>query len=457
MSVRKGRLAGHRFARIAALGILPALVLAACERDTVLPGERFGTRVALEATLPGADGRAAASDIALADAPRAISLPSPTRLADWPSRGYSTTNRLPHGSLSANPTEIWASSIGSGNSRRNRIAADPVAGGGLVYTIDSGSQLQATTLANGAAAWVTSLVPDFDRGANASGGGLALAGDRLYATTPYGEVVALDAASGAVIWRQRLGTVLGAPTVSGGLVYVVGRNSEAWALEADDGRQRWRIPSSDVPSVLVGGSAPAVADGRAILPFPSGELAAVMPNTGVSLWNSFVAGGRLGTAYAGINDITSDPVIVGGTIYAGNQAGRVVSMNARTGTRTWTATEGAYSPVVVAGDAVFFVSDRNELIRLDASDGSRVWGTELPLYQRERPRRREAVFTHYGPVLAGGRLVVASGDGLIRFFSPESGDLTGTLELRSGAASHPILVDDMLLVVSQDGRLHAYR
>ncbi len=194
-----------------------------------------------------------------------------------------------------------------------------------------------------------------------------------------------------------------------------------------------------------------------MFPFPSGEIVAAFPNTGVTLWNSFVAGGRLGTAYAGINDITSDPVIMGGTIYAGNQSGRVVAMNARTGTRIWTATDGAYSPMVVAGGAVFFVSDRNELMRLDASDGSRVWGTELPFYQANRARRRDAVFTHYGPILAGGRLVVASGDGLIRLFSPEGGALVGSLELRGGAASHPIVVGDTLLVVSEDGRLHAFR
>ncbi|PWK62791.1 PQQ-like beta-propeller repeat protein [Roseicyclus mahoneyensis] len=453
----EGRTAAQRIARIAALGVLSVMGLAACERDTVLPGERFGTRTALEATLPGPDGRAAASDVASTDAARSISLPAPTRLADWPSRGYSVINQLPHAALSANPVEVWAAPIGAGNTRRNRIATDPVAGNGLVYTIDSGAQLQATALANGAPAWIASLVPDFDRGSNNSGGGLALAGNRLYATTPYGEVVALDAATGAVIWRQRLGVVLGAPTVSGGLVYVVGRNSEAWAIEADDGRLRWRIPSSEAPSVLVGGAAPAVADDRVVFPFPSGEIVAAFPNTGVTLWNSFVAGGRLGTAYAGFNDITSDPVIIGGTIYAGNQSGRVVAMNARTGTRLWTATEGAYSPMVVAGGAVFFVSDRNELMRLDASDGSRVWGTELPFYQANRARRRDEVFTHYGPILAGGRLVVASGDGLIRLFSPESGALVGSLELRGGAASHPIVVGDTLLVVSEDGRLHAYR
>ncbi|NKX46408.1 PQQ-like beta-propeller repeat protein [Roseicyclus persicicus] len=453
----EGRAAAiHRGARLA-LGLCALLVLAACERDQALPGERFGTRVPLAATLPGADGRAAASDLADTDAPRAISLPAPTRLGDWPSRGYNTVNRLPHATLSAAPAPLWVADIGTGNSRRNRIATDPVAGNGLVFTIDAGGQLQATSLSTGAPAWIASLVPDFDRGGNASGGGLALSGDRLYATSPYGELLALNASTGAVIWRQRLGTVLGAPTVSGGLVYVVGRNSEAWAVEADDGRLRWTIPSSDAPSVLVGGAAPAVADGRVIFPFPSGEIVAALPNTGITLWNSFVAGGRLGTAYANMNDITSDPVVVGGTIYAGNQSGRVVAMDGRTGTRQWTAAEGAYSPVLVAGGAVFFVSDRNELIRLDADTGARVWGTELPLYVANRERRRKAVFTHYGPILAGGRLIVASGDGLVRMFSPESGELVGTLELRGGAASHPIAVGDMLLVVGQDGRLHAFR
>lgn len=456
MTGPKGRVGKMRGARLA-LGLLGALSLAACERESVLPGERFDTRMPLSATLPGEDGRAIASDAGMGDASRPISLPAASRLASWESRGYNAQNRLPHAALSANPVEIWAADIGQSNTRRNRIVTDPVAGNGAVYTIDAAGQLQATALASGAALWVASLIPDFDRGGNASGGGLALSGGQLYVTTPYGELLAMDAATGAVLWRQRLGTVLGAPSVSGGLVYVVGRNSEAWAIGADDGRLRWRVPSTDAPSVLVGGPAPAVADGRVVFPFPSGELASVLSGTGVTIWNSFVAGGRLGTAYASLNDITSDPVVVGGTIYAGNQSGRVAAINGRTGTRIWQASEGAYSPVLVAGDSVFFVSDRNELIRLDAGNGARIWGTELPLYEANRERRRKAVFTHYGPILAGGRLVVASGDGVIRMFAPESGDLVGTLAVNGGAASHPIVVGDTLLVVSTEGRLHAYR
>ena len=456
MTGPKGRAGKHRSARWA-LGLMGVLALAACERESILSGERFDTRTPLAATRPGPDGRAPASGGAVADGARAITLPAAMRIESWSSRGFDAQNRLPHAALSANPVEIWAADIGQGNTRRNRIATDPVAGNGAVFTIDAAAELRASSLETGAALWTASLIPDFDRGGNASGGGLALAGGRVFATTPYGEVLALDAATGAVVWRQRLGTVLGAPSVSGGLVYVVGRNSEAWAIAAEDGRLRWRIPSTDAPAVLVGGAAPAVADGRVVFPFPSGELASVLAQTGVTIWNSFVVGGRLGTAYATLNDITSDPVVIGGTIYAGNQSGRVVAIDTRSGRTLWQASEGAYSPVLVTGGSVFFVSDRNELIRLDVDSGARIWGSELPLFEANRERRRKAVFGHYGPILAGGRLVVASGDGVIRLFAPDTGALSGTLALRGGAASHPIVVGDTLLVVSTEGRLHAYR
>jgi outer membrane protein assembly factor BamB len=207
----------------------------------------------------------------------------------------------------------------------------------------------------------------------------------------------------------------------------------------------------------VGGAAPAVAGGTVVFPFGTGELVAASTDTGVRSWATAVAGGRLGVAYSNINDITGDPVIAGGTVYAGNQSGRVVALSAANGERLWTATEGSYSPVLVAGGSLFFVSDRNELIRIDAANGQRIWGTELPLYVRERERRRRAVFTHYGPILAGGRLVVASGDGQIRMFDPVSGQLVQSVGLRGGAASHPIVVNNTLMVVNGNGQLVAYR
>lgn len=436
------------------LGLLT--VLAGCaEREVILEGERFGTRVPLAAAFPAEEGAGAAAEVE-GDTTRPIALAAPVNLDAWPMRAVNAQNRIPHVALAEAPAEIWVNDIGRGNSRRNRITADPVVADGRIFTLDSEAGLVATGL-DGATLWSLDLTPGFERGGGISGGGLAVLGGALYASTGYGELVSLDPATGEVNWRQRLAAGITAPTVTGDSIYITSRDSQAWSLNPENGRIRWQLPAGAADAVLSGGAAPAVTDRLAVFPFGSGELVATLRQSGVRVWGTAVAGVRRGVAYNNLNDITGDPVIVGGTIYAGNQSGRVVAMEAASGERIWTAQDGAYSPVLAAGDSVFFVSDRNELIRLDAATGERIWGTELPLFVRERVRRRQAVFTHYGPILAGGRLVVASGDGVIRFFDPESGAETGQVALRGGAATHPVVVDGTLYVVSGDGRLHAYR
>ena len=94
--------------------------------------------------------------------------------------------------------------------------------------------------------------------------------------------------------------------------------------------------------------------------------------------------------------------------------GRIVALDAASGERLWTAREGAMSPLWVAGGSVFIVTDQNELVRLDAATGERIWGIRCPTSRASGPDGARHVFAHYGPVLAGGPLLVASDDGLIR-------------------------------------------
>ncbi len=200
-----------------------------------------------------------------------------------------------------------------------------------------------------------------------------------------------------------------------------------------------------------------MTDRLALFPLNSGEIVATLRDGGTTLWTAPVAGRRLGRAYGWIEDITGDPVGLGDTIYAGSPAGRTVALDAATGRPRWTAPEGAMSPPWVTGGSVFIVTDQNELVRLDAATGARIWGTQLPDYTREKASRRKAAYAHYGPVLAGGRLVVASDDGLIRSFDPTSGALVGTTPLPGGATSNPVVAGRTLYLVSQMGRLLAYR
>ncbi|MCG3102679.1 PQQ-like beta-propeller repeat protein, partial [Enterobacter sp. DRP3] len=85
------------------------------------------------------------------------------------------------------------------------------------------------------------IAPALETRDSVSGGGLAYEGGRLYATSGFGELVALDAASGRGLWRQRVDAPIGGgPAVQNGVVYVLGRNDIGWAVRATDGKVLWQ-------------------------------------------------------------------------------------------------------------------------------------------------------------------------------------------------------------------------
>ncbi|PZX17602.1 outer membrane protein assembly factor BamB [Palleronia aestuarii] len=440
MTIRARRFAGRLFG-----ALLPLALLAACGgEDVILPGERLDLR----------EDRVTAQ--AQVDRALPISLPAALMRDAWTHRASDAAHDIPHAALSPLPRPIFSVPIGQGENRRHRISADPVVADGRVFTVDSRARVTAHGT-DGRTLWSVDLTPPGDPG-DASGAGLAVEGGRLFVSTAFGDLVALDPATGRRFWAQDLGAAAaGAPTVSGGIVYVVARDATAWAIDVANGRVRWTEQGTPSLNGVVGGAAPAISGEMIVLPFASRELAGVLRQGGTRLWTANVAGTRLGEVYATIGDISGDPVIEGGRVYAGNPSGRTAAFDLRSGEQIWSARDGAMSPVLVAGGSVFSVSDQAELLRLDAATGERIWGTELPYLVPSRLSRRRGVVTHYGPILAGGRLWVASGDGRLRAFSPQSGALLAEIELPGGAATNPVVAGGALYVVSQDGQLLAFR
>ena len=428
---------------------LSLLALVACaEQELILEGERFDIR----AELP-VDGAQPGADLAT----RSFSAPPTINHTAWTHRGGSVTHNVQHPALGAQLAPLFTVNIGEGHGRKRRITADPVVANGRIFTMDAASRVSATG-SDGAALWARQLVPATDKDSDASGGGLAFADNVVFATTGFGELFALEATSGRTLWRQKLDApVTSSPTVSDGQVYVITRDSRAWALDVENGRIQWQISGAPSEATLIGGSGPVIANRVAIMPFGSGELVAALKKSGLRVWGSSVAGQRKGRAYATISDISGDPVLFDGVLYAANLSGRVVAIKPSSGERLWTANEGAYSPVLPVGDSVFLLSDEGELLRLDRETGQRIWAERLPYFVNRKVKRRQSIYAHYGPVLAGGRLVVASSDGLIRSYDPETGALVGTTAIRGGAASNPAIVNGVMYVVTTNGQLAAFR
>ena len=434
------------------LGLLlgATLVLAACSDDEPLvPGERLPVREGA-----GIGVIAAASNAP--ETPPGIRLPAPRRLADWPMRVGNPQNDPDHATLSSAPRRVWSTNIGAGDSRRLRISADPVSDGRALYALDASARISAVSTGGGTI-WSRSLVPAGERDGDASGGGVAVANGTVYVSTGYGRLHALDATNGGERWVQRLDAPITTPKVVGGMVYLVSRDNRGWALDAATGRIRWELPATPSAASMATAPAPAVTDRAVIFPYGSGELVSALRQSGIRVWASSVSGARRGVAYNDLGDITGDPVVSDGTIYAGTTAGRIVALSSASGERRWTADEGAVSPLAVVGGSVFAISDRAQLLRLDAATGIVLWRADLPFYRNSRVRRRLGIHVHHGPVLAGGRLWVASSDGGLRGYDPATGQLVDRTEIPSGAASRPIAFGDALYVVGKSGTLHAFR
>lgn len=431
----------------------------ACDkREVIFQGKREN----IFSPDPAIAGEAAAARFAEQEAAentnvsRAVSLPRQSSLGSWTQTAANAQNNTPHVAFSPAPQVLFNSGFGQGSNRKFKVTAEPVVAGGQVYVMDSRQTVVGMTT-GGDTIWSADLTPPGERAGQASGGGLAYANGLVLATTGYGELVALDAGSGAVRWRQDLGGPgSGPPTVSGNTVYAMSTNNLGHAVALSNGRLQWTLPGTPQTPGVLGAAAPAVTGGTVIMPFSLTSLVGVNAQAGEPEWVVPIKGGRRGKAYAQINEIAGAPVVSGSTVYAGTAAGASVAVST-SGQLHWTAREGAVGPMVVAGGSLFMVGDNLELVRLDASTGERIWGVPLPGYVKDNPRRIKAIYPSYGPTLAGGRLWVASGDKMLRAFDPTNGALVAAVELPAGAASRPVIVGGVAYIVSEKGSLMALR
>lgn len=433
------------------LGLAAFLALTACAKEEfILPGEREGIR-----DVPVEENVAPETEDASRNIP--LTLPAAQSNAEWVQRISSPITRNAHPALGKSLNLAWSVGIGTGNGRRNRITADPVVAGGRVFALDARSKVTAVTT-GGQTLWTRDLTPPNDSADDAGGGGLAFGNGKLFVSTGFGLLTALDPATGALLWQQNLrSTGTGSPTVLDGLVYLVSGDEIAWALDTETGRIRWQLSATPDINNVHGGPAPAVTEKSVIFAFGSGELQGAFRRGGLRLWDAQVAGTRPGYSGARVTDITGDPVVDGDRIYVGSHTGRTVALGLGNGKRLWTALHGALNPVWPAGGSIFMVTDRNELMRLSAEDGTVIWSQKLPFFTKDKPKRQTEIYGHFGPIIAGGRLIVSSSDGLLRFYDPATGDLLGTTRMPGGAATNPVVAGNTLYVVSAKGQLFAFR
>ena len=328
--------------------------------------------------------------------------------------------------------------------------------GGRVFTVDSQGQISALSTSDGQRLW--RVTPEGMRATDRlRSGGIAYAQGRLFATTGSGDVLALDADDGSELWRRRLfSPIRTAPTAAGDRLLVTTSANQTFALDAAAGDVLWQHVGFFEQAAILGGAAPAANQQLAVAAYSSGEVFALDLADGRPIWSDTVLRPRRTLAIGAISDITGNPVIDQNRVIVAGNGGEMGAFDIANGARSWNLDVTSRHTPWVAGDFIYVLTDRNEVVAIARQGGLVRWVS--PLERLRDPDDPESTRIFWaGPVLAGDRLILAGSTGEAVTISPYTGEILGRLGLPGAVSLSPVVADGTLYLLTNGGDLLAYR
>ena len=230
------------------------------------------------------------------------------------------------------------------------------------------------------------------------------------------------------VWRfDTAGELYSSPAVANGLIYIGSKTGFIYALDGNDGTERWRVDLGD----YIVRSSPAVVDN--VVYIGAGySLFALDADTGVPGWEG-------SSAFSG----SSSPSVLSGTIYIASQSSTVYAYDALSGKQIWSnQTDGPIfsSPAIDQG-FVFAGTDSGKLLAIYIKSGQLAWSFEA----------EGGIFS--SPAVSGNLVYVTSRAG-----KPYAVDLLShqaKWSYDAGGDASPTVANGLVFIGSADGGLYA--
>ena len=388
----------------------------------------------------------------------AVVLPEPAVNAAWAQSGGNASKSMGHPALAATRSKLWQANI-AGSTNKQRLAASPVVADNRLFVVDTDAVVTALSADTGAPLWRTPIGSEGkDFKASLFGGGAGVDGNVVYATSGVGDVAALNVADGSVIWKVKpAGPLRGAPTIAFGGVYVISQDNQIFALNAATGAVQWQATASMEPGSVFGAASPAAGQGTIVAGYSSGEVQAYRYENGRDLWEDALARTSMALSVSTLTDVDADPVVDRGRVFALGQGGRMASYELVTGQRSWEISIAGISTPYVIGEWVYAMTDDGKLLCVARANGKVRWLQQLARFRVETEKKKKDPIRWTGPILAGGRLIAVNSEGTLSEFSPTDGSLLGSTEFKSSLSQPPVVANNILYVLADDGQITAWR
>lgn len=298
--------------------------------------------------------------------------------------------------------------------------------------------VQALQASTGAVLWRSEPVGKLAAGVGSDG--------RFAAVVTRGnELVVLDA--GKPLWRKPLSSpVFAAPLVAGERVFVLSVDRAVLAFDALDGRRLWDLRRPGEPLTL---SQPGViAAYKDTLVVGQGpRLAGVDPLRGTLRWEANVANPRGTNEVERLADLVAPLFRQGDLLCARAFQSAVGCVNAERGSMVWSRNNAGLQGI--GGDADF-------VIGADASDRITAWKTangDVAWTAEQFTQRKLSA-----PLMVGGTVVFGDSEGYVHFLARDSGKTLLRLPTDGSAITvAPVAVGNTVLIATRKGGLYAMR
>jgi len=303
-------------------------------------------------------------------------------------------------------------------------------------------------------------------------------GDFLYLTSTLGQVMAVNAATGNILWSLDLEVWVSAPpTAQDGVVYVGATDHVLYALDAGSGVLLWYYTSQG--EIL---AQPVVSDGMVFITADNDSvydlihrLYALDARSGTPLW-----------IYDTESWTPSPPAVGANAVYLGGYRREVYALDKSTGRELWSfkASNIVFSsPQIVSGKLLFTCID-GWVYALEAESGAPLWSRKLPgfvwlappdgsgsIYACSHRNTLNAMALDTGEELwafddgdllscstltEAGAVCAFNAQGNAYVLDAAAGKPLGQLLAPHGFTSPPLLVGKHIYAISSDGFVRAY-
>lgn len=352
----------------------------------------------------------------------------------------------------------WTRKLGDGNAALG-LRQRPAIEGDRLYVSNDEGRVLAMDVNTGDTLWDSEVVKTGKQGSRVFfwrrkaidggltggpgvGNGLVVAGGRN------GEIVALDAETGAERWRARATSeVITAPLVTPDRIVVRSNDGRVFGLDPADGTRKW-VFDRGVPALSVRGNGAPVSDGQLVyLGYDDGTVVALRLQDGLVGWTQLVAESDGRNELDRMADVDGELALGYQEIYATSFRSQTMAISTANGRPLWNRDVGGYAGLALLADRLIVTDPAGTVWALDRNNGSALW--------KQEALARRWLTT---PALQGDYIVVGDIEGYLHWIRASDGVIAGRDRVAKEAirGTPQVTPTGTLLALTIDGKLAAY-